>query len=209
MPKAKIFEDTLKDYLAQVRGSDYRSKAERLGAGVRGRALVIPFYGSDYHLSDAGVTDAAGRPANFAVSVVLCRYVLQCPKTAPQPGDWVTYREFKDAGPLVGYFTTNTHKLIESAFTDDPRALEAACRRLGGRPGKAPGAYDCSVVFDLLPRIPVFLRFNARDEEFPAQASILFRRSAEAYLDMECLAIGGTYLAGLLIGAEPGRRPDA
>ena len=39
-----------------------------------------------------------------------------------------------------------------------------------------------------------------RDPEFPAQCVILFRQSAEQYLDMECLAIGGTFLSGILIG---------
>jgi hypothetical protein len=132
------------------------------------------------------------------VSVVLCCYVLQCPETPPAPGDWVTYREFKDAGPLTGYYTANTNKIIETTFAGDLAALTVACRRAGGRFVEA-ASFDVAVIFDLLPRIPVYFRFNDRDEEFPAQSSILFRRSAESYLDMECLAIGGTFLTGLLI----------
>jgi dienelactone hydrolase len=54
-------------------------------------------------------------------------------------------------------------------------------------------------MFEMLPRVPVFFRFNDRDDLFPAQTSILFRQSAEKHIDMECLAIGGTYLTGLLI----------
>lgn len=62
-------------------------------------------------------------------------------------------------------------------------------------------SWDISVAFDMLPRIPVRLRFNDKDDEFPAQSSILFRQSAESYIDMESLAIGATYLTGMLTKA--------
>jgi hypothetical protein len=53
----------------------------------------------------------------------------------------------------------------------------------------------------MLPRIPIRLRFNDKDDEFPAQSSILFRQSTESYIDMESLAIGGTYFTGMLTKA--------
>jgi hypothetical protein len=33
--------------------------------------------------------------------------------------------------------------------------------------------------------------FNDKDDEFPAQCSVLFEKRAENYLDMECLAMLG------------------
>jgi hypothetical protein len=188
-----IFETTLKGYLAQIEQVDLSARAETLGATARDGALVIPFYGIPYRVSKEGVFEASGPTADFAVSVVLCGYVLQCPEAVPDPGDWQPYREFKDAGPLTVYFNSNVTRKIETAFAGRQAALIAACRRAGARLLDAP-SFDVAAVFDMLPRIPVYLRFNDRDEEFPAQVSILFRRSAEAYLDMECLAIGATYL---------------
>jgi uncharacterized protein DUF3786 len=111
-----------------------------------------------------------------------------------------TYREFKDAGPLTSYFTTNTHKIIETAFAGDIPALRKASESLGGVPYDDGSSHDISIKFYFLPKIPVLLRFNDRDPEFPAQCVILFRQSAEQYLDMECLSIGGTFLSGILIG---------
>ena len=145
-----------------------------------------------------GVFDPSGEKVNYAVCVVLCCYVLQCPPNTPSVGEWVTYREFKDAGPLVSYFTANTNKIIETTFAGRLAELEDAGRELGGRRFDDGASHDLSLQFDFLPRIPVLLRFNDRDEEFPAQCSVLFRQSAEAYLDMECVAIGGTFLAGYL-----------
>ena len=201
--KAAVFEKTYRDYLERISGIDYLSRASILGTERWGNALVIPFYGKPYKVSPDGVTGTGGRKANFAICVVLCQYILQCPEVTPETGDWVTYREFRDAGPLVGYFATNTNKTIETEFAGKVTALEKAGESLGGMRFNDGSSYDVSIKFDFLPKIPVLLRFNDRDNEFPAQCSILFRQSAETYLDMECLAIGGTFLSGILIGPSP------
>ncbi|MGA8281599.1 MAG: DUF3786 domain-containing protein [Desulfobacterales bacterium] len=203
MKRAAIFETTLEDYLTQIGTIDLLSRTEKLGATARDGGLILPLYGIPHRVTNEGVFDAGGQKADFAVSVVLCRYILQCPAAQPALGDWVTYRDFRDAAPLTGYFTTNTNKVIETTFAGKRTALEDACRRIGGRLVKDP-SFDLAVAFDFLPRIPVCFRFNDRDEEFPAQSSVLFRQSAEHYLDMECLAIGGTLLTGLLIKKSTG-----
>lgn len=196
--KSAVFETTYRNYLDQLAAIDMLSRADRLGAEVTGETLVIPLYGTPYHVSRDGVRDTNGAQANFAVSVVLCCYILQCPDAVPPAGDWMTYREFRDAGPLAGYFTANTQKIIETAFAGNPAGLVAACQKLGGQPFDDGSSYDISQTFDFLPRIPVLLRFNDRDDEFPAQCAVMFPASAEQFLDMECMAIGGTLLAGTL-----------
>ncbi len=203
MKKSTVFEQTYQEYLHQLAGIDIRKRAETLGGTISGSELVIPFYGKSYRVSAAGVQDSEGRRANFAVSVVLCKYILLCPEEIPAEGEWMTYREFKDAGPLTSYFTSNTNRIIETTFGSDTQSLAAAGRKLGGLLQEDGAAYDLSIRFTALPRIPVFLRFNARDEEFPPQCAILFKQSAEKFLDMECLAIAGTFLAGNLISRTP------
>ncbi len=196
--KSAVFETTYQKYLDQLAAIDLLSRADRLGAAVAADSLVIPLYGRPYTISRDGVRDAHGGQANFAISVVLCCYILQCPETVPPAGDWMTYREFRNAGPLVGYFTANTQKIIETAFAGNTGRLVDACQRLGGKAFEDGSSYDVSLAFDFLPRIPVLLRFNDKDSEFPAQCAILFPQSAETFLDMECMAIGGTLLAGTL-----------
>jgi len=199
MKKSEIFEVTYHKYLEKVAGIDLISRADILGGKVQDDELLIPFYGELHRVSKEGVLNASGHRAAFAVSVLLCCYVLQCPETEPEHGEWVTYREFKDAGPLTGYFTTNTNKIIETTFAGQIDLLTSACREMGGSAIEAR-AFDVAFMFEMLPRVPVLFRFNDRDDMFPAQTSILFRQSAEKHIDMECLAIGGTYLTGLLIG---------
>lgn len=201
MKKTAVFEETYRDYLKQLAATDYLARADVLGARISGTELGIDFYGETYRVSSAGITNASGKRANFAVSVVLCKYTLVCPREVVTDGPWVTYREFKDAGPLTGYFNSNTNKTLETAFSGRLDLLEKACQKLGAAPLQDEAAYDRSFMFAALPRIPVLLRFNDSDDEFPAHCSILFRQSAEHYLDMESLAIAGTFLAGNLIKA--------
>jgi hypothetical protein len=53
--------------------------------------------------------------------------------------------------------------------------------------------------------VPVIVNFNDRDDLFSASCSVLYRSSAAYFLDMECLAMTGTLLAGkLLAGATVG-----
>ncbi len=208
MKKAEVFETTYRQYIQQVAEIDLAARAKILGAVEKDGALEISFYGEPHMISKSGVFKPSGERASFAVCVLLCCYVLQSPDKAPNPGEWVTYREFKDAGPLVGYFTSNTNKIIEATFAGRIDVLKAACLKMGGQLVEEP-AFDVACMFDMLPRIPVFFRFNDRDDTFPSQTSILFRQSAEKHIDMECLAIGGTYLTGNLIGNSAGDVNDS
>lgn len=197
--KSKVFEKTYKDYLKQLSETNYLAKAEMIGAEISGNNLIISFYGKSYKISDSGIMDSEGKQANFAICVVLCKYVIQCPDEIPAEGKWITYREFKDAGPLTVFFANNTNKIIESTFHYRSESFEKACINFGGIPFHDNSSHDLSMIFSALPKIPVLLRFNFKDDEFPAQCSVLFRQSAEKYLDMESLAIAGTFLAGGLI----------
>lgn len=196
--KAAVFEETYKAYLKKISTLDFSSFADKLGGELSGHSLRIPLCGETYTISGTGISDAAGAKAGFAQSILLCRYLLGCPEEIPQSGAWAAYRDFKDAAPLTGYFATNVQQAIEQTFAGKVTALQNAAAKLGGKPFDDGTAYDLSVLIQLLPRIPVLIRFNDSDSDFPAQFSMLFRESTEKYLDMESLAIGGALVVGRL-----------
>lgn len=199
MQQSHVFAETYQLYLAELKKIDIIAKADLLGVRVENGSLRIPFYDKEYLVSQDAVTDMNGREINAGLRVALCKYVLTCPLELPQLSDrFVTYREFKDAAPLISYFTTNTNKIIETTFAGRISALRERSLAIGGEIC-ASQTYDLSVQFHAFPRIPVLLNFNDRDELFPATVSILYRASAECFLDMECLSITGTLLAGKLI----------
>lgn len=194
------FETTYTALRERLAGIDCLANKTLLGAKSQDTGLEIPFFGIPHRISRSGVTDMAGREINPALGVVLCQYVLQCHQDMPADDEeLVTFREFEASGPLSGYFVENTQKLIAGEFGGKISALEARCKLLEGVLQTDDMAYDLCVQFNALPKIPVYLRFNDRDKEFPAQCAILFRRSAGRFLDLQSLCIIGTFLAGSLI----------
>jgi hypothetical protein len=196
------FETTYTALRKRLIGIDYLAKSTFLGAKIQDNELLIPFFGITHRVSQAGVTDMAGSEIIPAIGVVLYQYVLHCHQEMHAGSEeLVTFREFGASGPLSGYFVENTQKLIAGAFAGKISALEARCKQLEGALHTDDHAsYDLCMQFNALPRIPIILRFNERDEVFPAQCAILFRHSAEQFLDLQSLCVAATFLAGSLIG---------
>ena len=199
----RVFQETYGQYLASIRQVNLGEVAAATGGRMEQGRLILPFFGTPVTLSGSGVFWQDGRGCPFAVSVVLLKHCLMSSspdRNMPDgPDGWMTFRDFTDAGPLVSYFTENTSKTIEQAYSGRSILLAEACRGLGGRQGEFGDVYDVSMILPVLPKVPAVLNFNDRDSEFPASCSVLYRRSAERFLDMECLAITGTYLAGELL----------
>ena len=197
--RSKVFSETYNRYIAEIGLIDFLGKAKALGVSSDGEALLIPLYDNEYRLSAAGIEGIDGKELSPAVQVMICKYVLTCPLDLPELSDkLMTYREFKDSGPLVSNFATNTNKTLESTFTGNLLGLKEKALQIGGVE-QSSETYDLSLTFDVFPRIPVILNFNDKDDLFPAVCSVLYRASAELFLDMECLAMTGTLLTGKLI----------
>ncbi|MGI9537222.1 MAG: DUF3786 domain-containing protein [Desulfocapsaceae bacterium] len=199
MQKSTVFEQTYQRYLAEIGQIDYLARADLLGVEVDGEALIIPLYDRSYSVSSKSIDGLEGVAVNDAVRVILSKYVLTCPNELPElSSKWMTYREFRNAGPLVSYFTSNTNKNIELHFSGGLDRLEERSKKMGASI-EHNSSYDISARFHALPRVPVVLNFNDADDMFPAACSILYQESAEHFLDMECLAMTGTLLAGKLL----------
>lgn len=189
--------DVMRNRLAAM---DVKDVADRTGAVVKDRRLEIAFFHQRYSIdASGGVTDQQHTAASGAIAYVVYRYALYAPRTTPPPGRRVSFRELGDAGPLAVHFANNTHKTIAQHFARRPEALRAAAERLGGRPITQNHVYDVFMHLQALPRVALYLQFNAADEEFLAQCSLAFDRSAERYLDSKAIFILGTYLTGGLI----------
>jgi hypothetical protein len=199
--KSSIFEETYQNYLAQLAGIDFASKADILGVKIKDGEVLVSLMGRAYRVSPKGVFDPFGKEPLHAVSILLCRYLLLCPEREPQGDNWVTYKDFKDAAPFVGGFTSNTGKALVKEFSHRLEDLKGACQKLGAGQTDLELSYQIVRRFHVLPKIAILLLFNDEDEEFPAQGALLFQQKAAEYLDMECLAILGWVLTDALIQA--------
>jgi hypothetical protein len=135
------------------------------------------------------------------VCVILSKYLLLCPDSLHDDTEWVSFKDFKKTSHFlnVNYFASDTEKPIVRHFSERPDELSLACEKFGGLPYDLEVSYDLMIRFDALPRISLLLLFNDKDEEFPAQCSVLFQKQAEYYLDPESLAMTSAFLAKSLI----------
>ena len=197
-PRSDVFKQTYEKYLHQIRQIDFLAKANVLGLERDNDSLIIPIYNTCYRFNSNGIVTEDDKELSVPLQVIICKYILTAPmEPIASENSWQTYREFKDAAPLVSHFTTSTTLLIENTFAGKVQALKNRCKEVGGEVQETE-VYDVSYRFHALPRIPVVVNFNDSDELFPAACSILFHSSAGNYLDMECLSMTGTLLSGIL-----------
>ena len=189
--KSQVYEQTYKDYLTRISELDFNFIADRLGVKVDGEDVIAPFFSQPYRVSAQGITDPSGKQPHLSVSVILCKYLLMCPLIEPLGGNWMAYKDFKDAAPLIQAFSNTVTRPLAETFSSRVVKLEKAGKKMGGYPPNEEFPYDVIMQFDALPKVPLLLLFNDQDEEFPAQCGVLFEKRTEKFIDMECLAMVG------------------
>jgi hypothetical protein len=194
MVRAPIFKKTYKDYLKQVARLDLHACRQTLGFDMEGDTALIPLLDRRYHVSGDGISDSSGQRADWSIAVVLSKYLLLCPSAPLLSRDLRTFKDFRDAAPLISYFDSTVQGEIARQFSGRPDDLGKACRTIGGKPYDQKLAYQIKYQFLALPKIPIYLLFNDAEEGFPAQCTLLFEQRVQNYLDMESLAI----LCGML-----------
>ena len=200
--KATVFKKTYKDYIAQVQRINLKSIEQKLGIHMEENDVIIPFFGKPYKITKHDIVAPSGKRPSLDICVILCKYLLLCPDVYPREKKWVSFRDLKDTGPLTTYFANDVAGAIAAYFVEKLDDLKKAGKTMDGYPPDFEVAYDLSMQFDALPRVPVILLFNNADDEFPAQSSVLFEQRAEKYLDPECLAMAGRFLFTCLKKAQ-------
>ncbi len=193
--KDSAYEETYQEYMAEIAKIDFASKLEILGATMEGEAVVVPFFDVIYRITPKGILDPDGNKPHHSINITLCKYLLMCPTFVSTDDQWVTYKDIPDAAPFVGAFAKNAEIPLAQNFAGKAKELKKAGLALGGAIPDLDLPYQVVLRFEALPRVPALLLFNDADEEFPAQCSLLFERRVETFIDMECLAVVGWYLA--------------
>jgi hypothetical protein len=189
--KEHVYQQTYKDYLNQIARLDFNFIANTLGVKLDGDDVIIPFFGKPYRVSSKSITDPSGKQPHLSTCVILCKYLLMCPLIEPLGGNWMAFKDFKDAAPLVQAFSNTVIRPIAETFSGRVAELEKSGKKMDGYTPDEEFPYDLCMQFDALPKIPLLLLFNDQDDEFPAQCGLLFEKRTEKFIDMECLAMVG------------------
>ena len=105
---------------------------------------------------------------------------------------WIAYREIPGASFYFGPFVKRAIEPLKKAFGQNVAGFKLAANRLGGHPIDTGNA---AFIFSPLPFAPVQLVLWEGDDEFPAEANILFDASIGDYLAPEDAA----WLASLVV----------
>lgn len=197
MQKANVFQENYQAYCTQIAALDFTSIHDHLGAALEKDSLRIGFFNTDYWVSKEGIHDVSGKRAGYAVAIILAKYILLCPGEIQEEPAWVSFKDFKSDPyrSAVTAFVPVSEKTIKNRFSGRLAELKTACENFGGTPVSMDVSYELAMEFRALPRISVLLLFNDKDEEFPADARILFQKQAEHYLDPESLGMVSGFLA--------------
>lgn len=155
----------------------------------------IPFLDRKYRVSWADFAfvdmDAAAKEVPIQEQVLLLHYLEATGPAAPV-GNWVAYREIPGAGFYFSAFVKRAIDPLKKVFGKDAQSLMRIAEGLGAK-AIEPG--DAAFELRVLPRVPLQYILWEGDEEFEAEANILFDETAGDLLSPEDLA----WLAGMVV----------
>jgi len=170
--------------------------AERSGfKSDRDGWIQVPFLDRAYLMHpesfDFSDSDSPEQDVPLQEQILILHYLLAADAPGPT-GQLVSYREIPGASFYNSAFIKRAVDPIKKAFGQAPDGLRQAAGRLKGEPIE-PG--DVGFEFYVFPKVPLRLVLYLGDDEFPAEANILFDRSVGTILSPEDIA----WLAGMLV----------
>lgn len=171
---------------------DQEDVIKRFGMEYEENALYISYYGQKYRIDrrNGMITLAEEPERRLAFNTLMSIYNLfyYAKPGAAVKGEFVPFRKVKRAAPFAPAFERTVLKPLAKTFEGRSELLEKACIALGGSPipqgdvGYVLRAFDC---------MPLTMVFWDGDEEFEAQANILFDADITDFIHEEsvvCIA---------------------
>ena len=178
------------ELIGRLATADIAASSQQLGLAMNDAGETeVPFFGTTYLVSREGVRRSDGKRFPDATGSALIHYILKGSRSRPN-GQFATLAEL--AGPLFkhgGYSSSALEHPIIKRFQGRVPELLAAVASVGGRQGGEAGLGAVSLIFELLPHVPLQLIFYDRDDEFPARATLLYDVNATQMIDFEVLAV--------------------
>ncbi len=159
----------------------------------------LDFMGREYVIDPAFVVrraDTADDAPAFIQSIILM-YLATADGTPPFE-HWISFHELPDGQFYELAFRGYSGVELIRGLQGDIEAFKRAAARLHG---KSIGLGDAAFAFRVLPHVQIAVVMYAGDEDFPAQARVLFEVTAPHYLSTDGLAILGGQLVGQIIKA--------
>jgi hypothetical protein len=159
-----------------------------------GRPVLVPH-------PDGEARAEIGPPLSRREQILLLHYLVTA-SGAPPERQWISFAEIPGGHIYLQPFRQRCVRPLVSRFGSDPAALARAAAALGG---EALALGDAAYALPVLPRVSLAVVLWLGDEEFPANATVLFDRAVSAYLPLEDCATLAQLAAMYLVNTASGR----
>lgn len=196
MPRIDDYINARKLAVEKLSGENFQEVADRSGFELSdGLTLVIPFMDRTYHVNPAQFEFTDQQDSQKEVPIqeqVLLLHYLLAPAMPELAGQWVSYREIPGASFYYGPFIKRAVDPLKKVFGQNIAGFSRSAARLNA--SRIENG-DAGFEFRLLPAVPLQLILWEGDDEFPAEANILFDKTVGRILSPEDIA----WLASLLV----------
>ncbi len=190
LPTQDNYEQALKIGLEIFDRRDPGRVAEKARVELVGRSLVIPHLEKeislnvDTHRFSFRETD---EEAPIWLAILAIHYLNNADGRHPT-GRLKHFREFKEGHFYEPAFNRRTKEILVSVFGSDPEPMIKAGEKLKG---KVLQTGDAAVELSYFPCVPITCILWRGDEEFPAEATVLFDETADIFFSAEDMAVAG------------------
>jgi hypothetical protein len=190
LPKQDNYEQALKIGLEIFDRRDPGRVAEKARVQLVGRSLVIPHLDKeislnvDTHRFSFRETD---EEAPIWLAILAIHYLNNADGRHPT-GRLKHFREFKEGHFYEPAFNRRTKEILVSVFGSNPGPMTKAGEKLKG---KVLQTGDAAVELSYFPCVPITCILWRGDEEFPAEATVLFDETADIFFSAEDMAVAG------------------
>lgn len=174
-------------YFKELAGKDPKDvcKSALCRYDVKEKGYVMSVWGDEYgifpHERRVDLLDKSVRKPHGFFFLFIVYYLLNS-KEIKASGEWISEKDLS-GGPT---FFRGPHEiptcLISRRFGDDIEAFKKKCVALHGT---ALDMGDAAYRFDIVPDIPVAVLYWTGDDEFPAEAKILYDKSISGQLALD------------------------
>ncbi|MEW6387703.1 MAG: DUF3786 domain-containing protein [Thermodesulfobacteriota bacterium] len=176
---------------AKVAPLDFAGLAPGLGAKFGEEAgrpyLTLPYFGAEVQVFKDEIRYPPGVAANPWDAILLYNYAASQGNRLPT-GQWITFQSLPNSVSKAKTLA-RLEKEVAAHFSGQSALLREKAAQFKGEPVRTTGDADLQLVFRPLPRVPILLLFweAEAEEDFPAQAHLLFDANVADYLDLESL----------------------
>lgn len=185
----KVMEKWRQDFLTW----DQEALCKKVGITTYGGDVIrLDYFGIPHEIDRrTGRIRCPGKPGHepgFDEVMAIYNFLYYAKEGAANSGEWVHFRDVKDAGIFEGAFERQVLKPFAEHFAGRPEAFKEAGERLG----YTPLSYgDASFQVPAFFCIPLRVIFWDGDEEFPAKVNLLFDKNITSFIHPESVVMLG------------------